>query len=72
MLLHQNKGVKMKELSEAFIEARLRSGKGTGPQASPVRSPLPVARRAIAATILAMDNSQIAEILNAEDVRAGR
>jgi hypothetical protein len=64
-------GIKMKELLAVFLEAGLRNGKGAPGQASPARSPLPVARRATSATIPAMDNSQIAEILDSEDANAG-
>ena len=64
-------GVKMKELLAAFIEEGLRTGKGARAQASPARSPLPIARRATGAAIPGLDNSQIAEILDTEDVHAG-
>jgi hypothetical protein len=64
-------GVKMNELLVASIEERLRSGKGARGQASPGRRAMAIARRAMGATIPALDNSQIAEILDAEDVYAG-
>ena len=69
--MHENRVVKMKEFSKAFIEAGIRIGKGAGTQASPARSPLPIARRATGTTVPAMDNSQIAEILDSEDALAG-
>jgi len=64
-------GVKMKELPAAFIEEGLRTGKGARAQASPARSPLPIARRATGVAIPTLDNSQIAEILDTEDAHAG-
>jgi hypothetical protein len=64
-------GVKMKELLATFIENGLRGGKGAGSQPSPVRSPLPVARRATGLPIPALDNSQLSAILDDEDAHAG-
>jgi len=63
-------GVKMKELLAAFIEDGLRGGKGAHAR-TPVRSPLPVARRATGVPIPAMSNARIARILDAEDAHAG-
>ncbi len=60
------RGMKMKELLADFIENGLRNGKSTVGQ-STVRSPLPIARRATGNAIRALDNSQIAKILDAED-----
>jgi len=64
-------GVKMKELLATYIEDGLRAGKGARAQASPVRSPLPIARRATGVPIPALSNAQIAKILDAEDAHAG-
>ena len=65
-------GVKMKELLTAFIEEGLSGGKGARAQAAPVRSRLPVARRATGVPIPALSNTQIAKILDSEDAHAGR
>ncbi len=62
------KGVKMKELLAAFIEKGLR-GETSGQ--STARSPLPIARRATGHGIRALDNAQIAKILDAEDAHGG-
>lgn len=63
-------GVKMKELLAAFIETGLSAGKSPSGQ-STARSPLPIARRATGTAIRALDNAQIAKILDAEDAHAG-
>ncbi len=60
----------MKELLTAFIEDGLRGGKGAT-RVSPIRSPLPIARRATGVTIPALDNAEIAQILDAEDAHGG-
>lgn len=64
-------GVKMKELVTEFIEEGLRAGKGPRAQTSFARSPLPMARRSTGLTIPALSNTQVAEILDAEDAHAG-
>jgi hypothetical protein len=47
-----------------------RSGKGALDQASPARSAMAIARRMTDTAIPALDNSQIAEILDADDFHA--
>ena len=64
------KGVKMKELLAAFIENGLRGDTSATDQPT-ARSPLPIARRATGHAIRALDNAQIAKILDAEDTHAG-
>ena len=64
------RGVKMKELLADFIENGLRNGKSAA-ALSTVRSPLSIARRATGNAIRALDNAQIAKILDAEDAHAG-
>jgi hypothetical protein len=64
-------GVKMKELVTTFIEDGLRGSKSARAQVPPARSPLPAARPATGASIPALSNAQIAEILDAEDAHAG-
>lgn len=65
-------GVKMKELLTTFIEDGLRGGRGAPTQASPARSPLPIARPATGVPIPALSNEQIARLLDTEDAGAGR
>lgn len=65
-------GVKMKELLAAFIEDGLRGARVARAGTPPVRSPLPVARRATGVPIPALSNKQIAKILDTEDAHAGR
>ncbi len=60
----------MKELLAAFIADGLRGGKLAAGH-SVARSPLPIARHATGTALRALDNAQIAKILDAEDADAG-
>jgi hypothetical protein len=64
-------GVKMKALLTLFISDGLRGAKGASARTPFVRSSLPVARRATGVPIRALNNAQIAKILDSEDAHAG-
>lgn len=59
--------VKMKDLLKTYVQAGIYGHSPAPSQSRPMRSPLPVARRATGKSIRALNNAQIQKLLDADD-----